>query len=404
MLNIAVVGTGGRAQSHLATIPKLKDIYQLTAVCDINEERAQQAAERFGVQGYTNVEKMFDKEKIDVITIAVPPEGHHINTVLAAERGVHVISETPMSFSLECARMMLDVCEKHGTKVDVSENVRRWPNERMKRRIVESGVIGEVTQIHCCYASGIYHGISAVRNCALGEAKQVIGYCQNVQLAERHWFDPFCRRAGQGMENINTVPANPSENAWVATWEIGIADYDNGVTSVHEFPIGALRGSHWEIDATSGQIISNDVYVYEDGKRNRYPIQTVMCDTEDGRTIDYLKVDTKPEVVWENPHKRYPLSDADDIARADVLISVYKAATEDVETDYGLGGYKDLEMMIATRESAIRGSAPVKLPIQEPLLYDKIQHKRYREIYGHDPLEIIHTPPWKQEAKLSSEM
>jgi len=64
MLNIAVVGTGGRAQSHLATIPKLKDIYQLTAVCDINAERARQASERFGVKGYTNVEQMFDIEPL----------------------------------------------------------------------------------------------------------------------------------------------------------------------------------------------------------------------------------------------------------------------------------------------------------------------------------------------------
>ncbi|HIE28057.1 TPA: hypothetical protein EYP66_12295 [Candidatus Poribacteria bacterium] len=61
-------------------------------------------------------------------------------------------------------------------------------------------------------------------------------------------------------------------------------------------------------------------------------------------------------------------------------------------------------MMIATRESAIRNSAPIKLPIKEPLLYDKIRHERYGEIYGHDTLEIIHTPFWQQEAKLSSEM
>jgi len=401
-LKVAIVGTGIRAQSHLVTILKLKDIYKPVAVCDINEDRVKQISERLGIEGYMNVERMLDKEKIDIIIIAVPPEGHHIITSLAAERGIHVISETPMSFSLECARMMLDVCKKYGTKIDISENVRRWPSEKMKRCIVESGIIGKVTQIHCCYVSGIYHGISAVRNCALGEAKQAIGYCKNIQLAEKHWFDPFCRRVGKKMKNISTVPTKPEENAWIATWEIGITDYDNDVTSIHEFPIGAIRGSHWEIDATLGQIIGNDVYVYKNGKRNKYPIQTVMCSMEDGRTIDYLKVDTEPEIVWENPYKEYLLCDADDVARADVLINMYKAITQGIETDYGIGGYKDLEIMIATRESAMRHSAPIELPIKEPLEYDKIQHEKYEEVYGHDCLEIIQTPSWKQEAKLAN--
>lgn len=404
-LRIGVVGVGGRAGSHLATIPKLADIYTLAAVCDINESRVQQVANQYGVPGYTDLEKMLDSENLDVIVIATPPEGHHIITCQAAERGAHVITETPMSFSLTCARIMLEAAEKHGVKLEVSENVKRWPRERLKRQIVDSGVLGEVTQIHCWYTSGAYHGISAIRNCARSEVRRVVGHARNVQMATGHWFDPFCRRAVGQAAHIGTTPNQPDESARVATWEIGIIDFENGVTAVYEYPIGVMRGGYWEIDATRGQILGNEVYIHENGQRNQYSIETVTCDVNGVQTIDHLKINTDPPVVWENPLKKYPLSDGDDIARADVLMSIYRAATEGIELGYGgIGGYKDMELMIAIRESAMRHSAPIQVPITEPLEYDQRQHEEYKAIYGHDPLEIIQTPAWKREATLSDEL
>jgi len=404
ILKIGVVGVGGRAGSHLATIPKLKDIYKLVAVCDINEARVQQVAQQYGVMGYTDAEKMLDTGNIDVIVIATPPEGHHIITCQAAERGVHVVTETPMSFSLSCGKLMLDVAEQHGVKLDVSENVRRWPQERLKRKIVESGVLGEITQIHCWYVSGGYHGISAIRNCACSEARRVVGHAANIQLATGHWFDPFCRRAVGTSPHISTMPAQPDNPKRVATWEIGLIDFENGLTAVYEYPIGTVRGNYWEVDATRGQIIGGGVFIHEDGQRKQYPIETVTCEVDGVNTIALVRINTNPPIVWENPHRNYPLTDGDDIARADVLISVYRATTEGIDTDYGVGGYKDLEMLIATRESAMKGSAPIQLPITNELEYDKRQHEEYKAVYGIDPLEIVQTPAWKREATLAAEI
>ncbi|MFQ6031465.1 MAG: Gfo/Idh/MocA family oxidoreductase [Candidatus Zixiibacteriota bacterium] len=69
-LKIAVIGTGKRAGAHLATIPKLTDIYNLAAVCDINEERLKPVAERHSVPGYTDVEEMLATEKPDDVARA----------------------------------------------------------------------------------------------------------------------------------------------------------------------------------------------------------------------------------------------------------------------------------------------------------------------------------------------
>ena len=39
-LKIAMIGTGGRAQAHLSTIPRLADRLTLCAVCDVDPARA----------------------------------------------------------------------------------------------------------------------------------------------------------------------------------------------------------------------------------------------------------------------------------------------------------------------------------------------------------------------------
>ena len=405
ILKIGVAGVGGRSGSHLNTIPKLKDAYRLAAVCDIREAHVQQIAAKHNVPGYADVQQMLDEEELDVILITTPPEGHHIITTLAAERGVHVISETPMSFSLACARLMLETAEKYDIFLEVSENVRRWPAERLKREIVESGVLGTVTQIHCWYVSGGYHGVSAIRNCACSEVTQIVGHAQNVQLATSYWFDPFARRAGGETSHISTMPRTPDEGARVATWELGVANFENGVVAVYEYPIGPVRGNYWEIDATHGQIIGSDVYLYENGERNRYPIETVMTERDGVKVVDHVKIDTNPPIVWENPFKKYSLTDADDIARTDVLMSIYHAVTQDAALDYGgIGGYKDLEFLIGVRESAIRQSTPIHFPITEELQYDQIQHKAYEQVYGNPPLDMQPTPLWKQEARIAQEL
>ncbi|MBT3267962.1 Gfo/Idh/MocA family oxidoreductase [Candidatus Poribacteria bacterium] len=406
VLDIAVIGTGGRAGAHFATIPKLTRHFRLTAVADLDIARARAVADAHGVSAFADPVEMLDTVKPHVILIAVPPEGHHVLVAQAAERGIHAVSETPMSFSLACAQRMLDDAERHGTLLEVSENVRRWPMERLKRRIVDSGALGDVTQIHCWYGSGMYHGISAIRNIAAAEATQVIGHAHNVRMAASRWFDPFTRRSAGEHPGTVTAPSGAAGDPSLVTWELGVTTFANGVTSTHQYPIGGVRGNHWETHLTAGEFVANDIYEVVDGERRRLDVETLYSDGSNGRGIDALRVETSAgEVLWENPHRSYPLADADDVARADVLLSVHAAATEGRDLDYGgIGGYRDMEMMIAARESTLAGNAAVPLPANGAPLYDEIQHAEYARRYGHDPLDLQTSEKWTQEAAIASEI
>jgi predicted dehydrogenase len=316
------------------------------------------------VPGYADVVAMLERERPEVALIAVPPDGHHILTVRCAERGVHVLCETPIATTLPCADIMIQAAREHGIQLEIAENVRRYPIERLKRKIIEAGLIGEVTQVHCWYTSGSYHGMNAVRTHAGSEATRVVGYSRSFPTAPR---------------------GEPAD------WELGLIDFASGAMAIYQWPIRAERGNYWEIDGARGQIIGSELFLYDgDGKRTRYPLEAETADGPNGRTLLRTKVATDPPVVWENPYREYALpAGADDAARADQLLSLYHAVVDGHPVQYGAeNARRDQEILIALRESASTGSRPLALPLAAVTAHEQHLHERYRERYGHDPLEI----------------
>ncbi|RKU10673.1 hypothetical protein C6502_10625 [Candidatus Poribacteria bacterium] len=355
-LRIAVVGTGGRAGAHLSTLPKLEPIYQLVGVCDIDSERATETAQRMSVSGYTDLETLIEMESPDVLLITVGPDGHHVITEIAASHGVHVITETPISITLPCADRMIDAAAQYGTKLEVAENVWRWPHERLKRKIVDAGLIGEITHAHLWYTSGSYHGMNAIRTLVQSEAVHVIGHAKEVGDS---------------------------------SWEVGVVEFENGVSLIYELPT-RRRGNYWEIDGTEGSIVGNELLLYRETGTETYPIQTVTTDMDGVLVVDHARVDTDPPIIWENPLKVFGLENADDVARGAELHSIYRAIVEDVEPEYGaVNGRIDQEILIAIRESARNGGEPIDLPLTKITGHEEKLHREYRERYGVDPFDPI---------------
>ena len=355
-LKIAVVGTGGRARAHLSTVPKLEPIYQLVGVCDIDENRAVEVAQQMSVSGYTDIETLIEVESPDLILITVPPDGHHVITEVAASHGVHVITETPISTTLPCADRMIDAAARYGVKLEVAENVWRWPHERLKRKIVDAGLIGEITHAHLWYTSGSYHGMNAIRTLVGSQAVRVVGHAKEIGGT---------------------------------SWEVGIVEFENGVSLVYELPT-RRRGNYWEIDGTEGAIVGNELLLYRETGTETYPIQTVTTEVDGVAIVDHTRVDTDPPIIWENPLKAFGLENADDVSRGAEFHSIYRAIVEGVEPEYGaLNGRTDQEILIAIRESARNGGKPIDLPLTEITGYEENMHQEYSEKYGVHPFDTI---------------
>jgi predicted dehydrogenase len=100
-LRVAVVGLGVGIQ-HCAAFKQLPELFELSAVCDVDEGRAQLVAEKLEVDRAT---ASFDSllsgpDAPDIIDICTPPHLHFDMVVAGLESGRHVICEKPLVPSL----------------------------------------------------------------------------------------------------------------------------------------------------------------------------------------------------------------------------------------------------------------------------------------------------------------
>lgn len=374
VFKIAVVGTGYRAASHLSTIPKLSDIYKLVAVCDVIAERVEETAKEFGINAYVDVETMLQQERPNVLLIAVPPEAHHTVAELAAKYGAHILCETPISMTLPYADYMIETAKKHGVQLEIAENVWRRPEERLKRMVIEAGLIGDVKTARLWYNSGSYHGINAVRKLVGSEVRRVVGMAKVLDVGkQRRGFDifHFGTFAPEGVE-----PPQRFQESSVATWEAGLLEFENGVLATYEFPITSRpMGNAWDIHGANGYISGNSVVIQTPEQRAlRIIVESEMIDGISAPARARLYDGDKPlsDIVWENPLVHYKPENSDEVARIDQLVSIYRAAVDGTPPSYdGEQGKKDIEVLVAVRESARLGNVPVDLPLLHVTGYEE---------------------------------
>ena len=61
-VRVGFVGAGGIANQHFSCLEKVPEA-KIVAVCDVDAERAQRSAERFGAQAHLNASDMLEAEE-----------------------------------------------------------------------------------------------------------------------------------------------------------------------------------------------------------------------------------------------------------------------------------------------------------------------------------------------------
>lgn len=142
-LKVAVIGCGNISVMHLDSILAFDDI-ELVAVCDIKEERAVAASNKYGGNVYTDYNIMFEKEALDAVHICLPHYLHIPVSIDAFKKGINVLCEKPMSIKYEDAQNAVKTAEECGVKYAVIFQCRyNAPAKLVKQRIID-GKLGRV--------------------------------------------------------------------------------------------------------------------------------------------------------------------------------------------------------------------------------------------------------------------
>ena len=371
-LRIASVGAGSEAGSrtwaYLNVINALPDMYELSAICDHSAERAQAAADAYGCSTiHTDLDVMLAEDKPDVVLRMAPTDSCVGISVRAAEAGCHVLTEIPIAPTLPMADRIIDACRANGVKLEVAENVFLWPQELLKRKVVEAGLLGKIVHTRLTYPCGTYHGMNAIRMVTGRDPVRVLGYAGKVEI--------------EGKLSCGGDPM-----PW-AYWEGATLDFGDFKCLYELPPKNRAWRRHWDVEGTRGYLEADDLHLYEGDEEKRYAIER----TEDGDgVLQRLHVETDPVIEWQNPYARYGISDMDDIAKAALLESMYRMVVDDAAPVYGAeNARKDQEIAVALRESDLRGNVWMDLPLTEVTGLEERIHAAFREKYGCDPVDDI---------------
>ena len=144
-LKAGVIGLG-MGGGHLAGYLDHPDV-EVVAIADRREDRRALLPvnfPKFHGKVYHEGIEMIEKEKLDIISVAVPNNQHKALTIAALESGAHVLCEKPMAMNVAEAQEMLDTAKRCGKKLGIDFSYRFKPQSRAMKDMIEQGALGDI--------------------------------------------------------------------------------------------------------------------------------------------------------------------------------------------------------------------------------------------------------------------
>jgi D-apiose dehydrogenase len=97
---------------------------------------------------YADFEAMLDAERPDFVDIITPPETHLEMVLAAAARKVAVICQKPLAPTQDESERVVRAARDAGVRFMVHENFRWQPWHREVKRLIDTGVLGDVVSVY----------------------------------------------------------------------------------------------------------------------------------------------------------------------------------------------------------------------------------------------------------------
>mgnify|MGYP003311241099 CR=1 FL=1 len=144
MVRIGMIGAGNIANIHIASYKKNPSV-EIAAICDINPERLNETADKFGIEKrYPSVYEMLANEKLDAADVCVWNCAHAECTIAALEAGLDVLCEKPMAMSYAEAKAMEDTAKRCGKLLMLGFVTRFSPEAKITKDLIDQGFFGDI--------------------------------------------------------------------------------------------------------------------------------------------------------------------------------------------------------------------------------------------------------------------
>lgn len=142
---IAAIGCGLWGKN---IIRNLDELGALVAVVDINEERARDLGDRFGVPAYSSLAKLRESAAAEAIAIATPAETHATLAIEALDAGLDVFVEKPMATRVTDGERMVKLAAEKDLVLMVGHLLEYHGAIRRMKELVDSGELGKIEYVY----------------------------------------------------------------------------------------------------------------------------------------------------------------------------------------------------------------------------------------------------------------
>jgi predicted dehydrogenase len=159
-VRVVVAGCGGISAAWLKPACARADI-EVVGLVDLRPEALEKRAAEYNLTSAvlgTDLKDVLERASPDLLFNCTVPEAHAPTTILALQRGCHVLCEKPLADTMSNARRMLAAAKKSGKTFAVMQNRRFDANIRRLRAFLASGALGQLTTVQSNFFIGAHFG------------------------------------------------------------------------------------------------------------------------------------------------------------------------------------------------------------------------------------------------------
>ena len=143
-VKIGVIGAGSISEAHLGAYANNPDV-QIYAICDLNEERAQAKADKYGAEKvYVEYEELLKNPEVDAVSICTWNTSHAEIAIAALDHGKNVLCEKPLTTSVEKALQVEEAVKRSGKTLQVGFVRRYASNSQLVKQFIDNDELGEI--------------------------------------------------------------------------------------------------------------------------------------------------------------------------------------------------------------------------------------------------------------------
>ena len=149
MLNVALIGGGYISQNHIAAYNQMDDLQVVAVICRRKEHGEETCRQVKGnCRYYPSLREAMEGCHIDMVDICTPTYLHESYVMEAAEAGLHVLCEKPVTFDLESFDRMYAACRENHVYFMVAQVARWWPEFITMKEYIDQKKLGDLHMIY----------------------------------------------------------------------------------------------------------------------------------------------------------------------------------------------------------------------------------------------------------------